>query len=80
MNVARGVRATQAEKETGEGGAGRSAMGVKRKTISAIIFDRLPLFENYFQSVMSHCGSRIMLNNAAGWWGWWWRGSLIYPG
>ena len=41
-------------------------MCVKRETISAINFDWLPLFKNYFQSMMSHCGSRIMLNNAAG--------------
>lgn len=41
-------------------------MCVKRETISAIIFDWLPLFENYFQSVMSYCGSRITLNNVAG--------------
>lgn len=61
-----GFRATQAEKATEEGGAGRSAMCVKRETISAIIFDWLPLFENYFQSVVSHCGGRITLNNATG--------------
>lgn len=78
MNEPLGVRAARAEKETGEGGAGRSAMCVKRETISAIIFDRLPLFENYFQSVMSHCGSRITLNNAAGGGGGW--VSLMYPG
>lgn len=41
-------------------------MCVKRETISGIIFDWLPLFENYFQSMMSHCGSRIKLNKAAG--------------
>lgn len=61
-----GFRATQAEKATEEGGAGRSTMCVKRETISGIIFDWLPLFENYFQSMMSHCGSRIKLNKAAG--------------
>lgn len=61
------------QKATEEGGAGRSAMCVKRETISAIIFDWLPLFKNYFQSVMSHCGSRIMLNNAAGG-----RGVVLY--
>ena len=48
-------------------------MCVKRETISAFIFDWLPLFENYFQSVMSHCGSRKTLNNAA-----WLGGVVLY--
>lgn len=51
-------------KESNTGGRGC----VKTETINAFIFYRLPLFENYFQSVMSHCGSRMMLNNAAGGW------------
>lgn len=77
MNEPQGFRATWLEKETGEGGAGHSAMCFKRETISTIIFDKLSLYENYFQSVMSHYGSRITLNNAAGGGR---GGSLIYPG
>lgn len=70
MNEPRGVWAKPAEKGTGQGGAGSAMCGGEKKkeseTISGIIFDRLSLFENYFQSVMAHCGNRITLNNAAG--------------
>lgn len=56
-------------KGQGREGPAQQCAGVRKKkseTISGIIFDRLSLFENYFQSVMAHCGNRITLNNAAG--------------
>lgn len=60
MNEPRGLW-LHGQRKQQEGGA-----GLKGETISDIIFHRLLLFEHYYQSVMSHCGSRIMLNNAAG--------------